>query len=626
MQINQIISALFLTIFLLISKAEAANSEWKNAIESNSVAKVRVLSSFYTNDKQQKNLILGLQINIKGGWHVYGNDSGGIGMPPSVGFIGSSNYKKHQISWPKAIVKEEKIGASTIKYSVYEDEVILPIEIILQDNTKPTQLKLKIHYGLCKDVCIPTTSDFVIDIENKEDEQSLKLIQKFFDKKIIFENTADKIAEKATEKPEKKVAAEYAAKKSQSVKSTAITLLPALLAAFLGGLILNIMPCVLPVLGIKLMSVIKCQESKTSRIRFAFFATTMGILSCFAIFAIFAIIIMLTGNIFDWGLQFQNPYFLILLIAILLGFVANMIGMFKITFDQFITNFINKKITEKESDEKNIFIPNFLSGILAVLLATPCSAPFLGSAISFSITQSSSIIILIFFTMGIGLALPYIILIISPKIVYLLPKPGNWMLGMKKLMTAFLAATITWLIYVLTNNIGIAAGVIVTIASALFFVCFKIKIKSFKIIAFTLLAITMIILPQTFQSVNKTHHSADKLWIQFSEEGLRALVANGQTVVVDVTADWCITCKFNKLRVFHDDTVVNHLRDNNIVAMRADITKPDEAVLTFIHKKGRYAIPFNAVYGPNAPDGLLTNELLNKKELFELIDKASTKK
>ncbi len=614
MQINQrfkIILALFLASFLLIGKVEAANSEWKNALESNSGAKVRVLSSFYTDDKQQKNLILGLQINIKGGWHVYGNDSGGIGMPPSVDFAGSSNYKQHQIFWPQAISKEEKIGAETIKYSVYEDEVILPIEIVLKNNDQPTQLKLKLQYGLCKDICIPASAEFVLDIENKEDADSLKMIQKFIDKKIIFENEGDKIAEQSAEK---------------NSQLATITLLPALLAAFLGGLILNIMPCVLPVLGIKLMSVIKCQESKTSRIRFAFFATTLGIISCFAVFAVFAIIIMLTGNIFNWGLQFQNPYFLIFLIMILLGFAANMIGMFDITFDQFASNFINKKITEKESDKRNIFMPNFLSGILAVLLATPCSAPFLGSAISFSITQSSPVIILVFLTMGLGLALPYIIMIISPKIVYLLPKPGNWMLRIKNLMTIFLIATIAWLIYVLANNIGNAAAAIAAIASVLFFTCFKIKIKSLQIISFALLAITMIILPQVFQGFKKARHPADALWIQFNEEGLHALVANGQTVVVDVTADWCITCKFNKLRVFHDTEVVDHLRDNNIVAMRADITKPDETVLTFIHKKGRYAIPFNAVYGPNAPDGLLTNELLNKKELFELIDKASTKK
>lgn len=603
-QLLQTASALLLVVFLFVTKASASSSEWKDAVANDNGAKVRVISSFYTDDKQQKNLVLGLHFNIAKGWHVYGNESGGIGMPPSLDLAGSSNYSKHEIFWPQAISKEEKIGKESIKYSVYEGEVILPVEVTLKDNAQPSQLKLKLNYGLCKDVCIPAIAEFTIDVSNEEDAQSLSLIQKFLDKKIIFGNNAA-IAEKSESEP------------------SSIGLLSALFAAVLGGLILNVMPCVLPVLGIKLMSVIKHKESKISRIRFAFFSTILGILASFAVFAIFAIIIKFTGNIFNWGLQFQNPYFLIFLITVLLGFIANMVGFFEITFDQFISNFLNKKISEKETGGNNIFMPNFLSGVLAVLLATPCSAPFLGSAISFSITQSSSIIFLIFVMMGLGLALPYFILIISPKMVYLLPKPGNWMIRIKQLMAGLLIATVIWLIYVLSNNVSATAGIITAIASMLFFACFKIKIKSLKIFAIILLAIMLIAIPAAFKGEKKVLHPADMMWIKFNEEELYKRVADGQTVIVDVTADWCITCKFNKLRVFHDEEVIKKLKRDKMVTMRADITKPDEAVLAFIHKKGRYAIPFDAVYGPNAPDGLLANELLSKNELFELIDKAS---
>lgn len=605
----QALFGLFLAIFLLVSKAEAASSNWQEALERDSGAKVRVLSSFYQNDKQQKSLILGLQFDIQKGWHVYGNDSSGIGMPPSVSFKGSSNYKNHQILWPKAIAKQEQIGKETIRYSVYEDDVILPIEVVLKNNEKPTKLKITLNYGLCKDVCIPASSDFIIDIKDEEDEKSLKSIQKYLDKRIILASVVKDAVVESKSNP----------------SNSSSGLFYALFAAFLGGLILNVMPCVLPVLGIKLMSVINHQNSKTSHIRLAFFSTIIGIISCFAVFAFFAIIIKFTGNIFNWGLQFQNPYFLIFLIAVILVFIANMMGLFEITFDQFASNFINKKISK--SADKNIFIPNFLSGILAVLLATPCSAPFLGSAISFSITQNSPIIFLIFMVMGLGLALPYFILIISPKLVYLLPKPGNWMLRLKNLMALLLILTILWLIYVLANNIAIEAGIIAFIVSILFFYCFKIKIKSLKIFAFIALAIALIALPQSFKKVRKPMNTADMMWIRFNEDQLYKHVAAGQTVVVDVTADWCITCKFNKLHVLHDKEVVARLRrDDNIVAMRADITKPNMAALDFIHKKGRYAIPFNAVYGPNAPDGLLTNELLNKEELFALIDEASITK
>ena len=179
-QLLQITSALLLVVFLFATKASAASSEWKDAVANNNGAKVRVISSFYTDDKQQKNLVLGLHFNIAKGWHIYGNEAGGIGMPPSLDLTGSSNYNKHEISWPQAISKEETIGKEVIKYSVYEGEVILPVEITLKDNEQPTQLKLKLNYGLCKDVCIPAVAEFTVDVSDKEDAQSLSLIQKFF--------------------------------------------------------------------------------------------------------------------------------------------------------------------------------------------------------------------------------------------------------------------------------------------------------------------------------------------------------------------------------------------------------------------------------------------------------------
>ena len=205
-----------------------------------------------------------------------------------------------------------------------------------------------------------------------------------------------------------------------------------ILISLIGGAILNIMPCVLPVLSIKLISIINHSNASLARIRFAFVSTIIGILACFMFFAASAAVIKATGNSLGWGLQFQNPYFLIFLIIILAFFTANLLGIFEITFQQFLTNFLNKKIIEGEG-KKNIFMPNFLSGVLAVLLATPCSAPFLGTAISFALSQNLEIIFLVFFMIGLGFALPYIILLITPKIVYLLPKPGNWMIHIKQL-------------------------------------------------------------------------------------------------------------------------------------------------------------------------------------------------
>jgi DsbC/DsbD-like thiol-disulfide interchange protein len=215
----------------------AATSEWKNASEKNSGAKVRILSSFYKDDNQQKKLVLGLHFNIENGWHVYGNEAGGIGMPPSLDFKGSTNYKNHKIFWPKAISKKEVIGKETIKYSVYENEVILPVEISLKNAAKPTNLKVKVNYGLCKDICIPASSEFAIDVDNAEDSQSLQEIQKFFEKKIFHEETVSSAKNNEVDEDTSSTDSNQTVE-VDNAKHYFPPLLSAIFAALIGGLIL----------------------------------------------------------------------------------------------------------------------------------------------------------------------------------------------------------------------------------------------------------------------------------------------------------------------------------------------------------------------------------------------------
>ena len=396
----------------------------------------------------------------------------------------------------------------------------------------------------------------------------------------------------------------------------------AILLAIFGGAILNIMPCVLPVLSIKLISVIKHSDARISRIRFAFLSTILGILFCFVIFVFFTYAIKLTGNSLGWGLQFQNPYFLIFLIVILMFFIANLLGVFDISFDQFLATILNKKISQTE-EKKNIFIPNFLSGILAVLLATPCSAPFLGTAISFALVENFATIFLIFFFIGIGFASPYIILLISPKLVYFLPKPGVWMTQLKQLMAGFLAATIVWLVYILSHNLGAIPAFLTATLAVLLLACLKIKSDFFKYLALATIIFLTFFLPVNLQEHYKIRSSAyDAIWKSFDEAELYRQVALGKIVVVDITADWCITCKFNKIRVLQTKEIMAKLNSENIVAMRGDITKPNEKIMNFLHKNNRFAIPFNAVYGPQAKTGLFLSELLTKQDLLAAIEEA----
>ncbi len=596
---KKIFTFFFAALFLQATLANAAISAWK--ANEDSGAKTRLIASFYENDQGEKKLIAGVEFKLAKDWKIYGQGSENIGMPPALDFSSSKNYSKHQIFWPQADQHEEKIGNEIFKYSSYQNEIILPVEIDLTKFDEESELTLKLDYGICKDVCIPVSESFTVPVPNEIDQNSLALIQKFYPQKIA-NPTADN--------------------SFTSVEYNGASLTYWILIAIIGGAILNIMPCVLPILSIKLLSIIDHHDTKISRIRFAFLSTMFGIVLCFLFFAICAALIKFAGNSFGWGLQFQNPYFLIFLIMVLILFIANLLGIFEITFDQFILNLFNKKIT-KSDNGRNIFIPNFLSGILAVLLATPCSAPILGSAISFALTQNLLDIFLIFGAIGIGFASPYLLLLIAPKLVYLLPKPGKWMLKVKKVLAFLLALTTVWLCHILSHNIGVIPSIAVTILVLLLLLCFEIKSKFIKYLAFAAVIVAAFAMPR--HAVNQMDDSgipADSVWIKFDEKQIHQLIMEKKVVVVDVTADWCLTCKVNKITVLHDKEVMAKLSDQNIVTMRADITKPDPEVMTFLRKHNRFAIPFNAIYGPNAKNGLLTSELLTKKQLLELIEQA----
>lgn len=577
--------------------AFAASSSWSKA--QGDGAEVQLIASFYEKDGQRK-LIGGLHFKIAHGWKIYGSDDSGFGLPPQMDFSKSKNYHAHRIIWPEAQVAEEKIGKETIKYSFYKHEVILPIEIDLKDVAAATELSLRLDYGLCKDVCVPANAEFKLEISEQIDEKVLAEIQKFYPNSLVLDKTS----------PPKNNSNKYG-----------LTLIYAMLIAFIGGAILNVMPCVLPVLSIKLISIIKHSNSPKEKIRFAFISTILGILFCFVIFAFLAIVIKLTGNSFGWGLQFQNPYFLISLILILTFFTANLLGIFEISFEQFLATLLNRKISQGEVRNR-IFLPNFLSGILAVLLATPCSAPFLGTAISFAITSDASIIFLIFLCIGLGLALPYIILIFSQKPLEYLPKPGEWMLKTKQVMTGLLVATILWLIYVISQNIGNIAAIIIAVISLLLLKSCNIKSTLFRYLSLILLITFALTLPNDFQNRKTQQIEQDALWIKLKEEEIARHIIKGKVVLVDVTADWCLTCKFNKIRVLHDQEIIALLKRGDIIGMRGDITKPDEVIMEYMRRKNRFAIPFNAVYGPGAPNGLVASELLSTSELLKLIKQA----
>jgi suppressor for copper-sensitivity B len=608
--INKIIIFIIFLIsnFGLLNQAFSAITSFQKT--NNQVIDTRILISYDSQiDKFQKYKIIGaIHFKIEDGWKIYGKDSDGIGLPPSLNFNDSNNYLSHQIYWPQAKIAEEQIGKEKIKYSYYQNEVIIPFELILSSINLNNQLNLKLSFAYCKDVCIPADQEFKLFFNNKVDQKVIDEIYKV-DPKLISNQLLESNKNNNIEQQTIKTGNNY-------------SLMLIITFALIGGAILNIMPCVLPVLSIKLMSIINHANASQQKIRFAFLSTLLGILSCFIVIALIAISLKSIGQTLGWGLQFQNPYFLIFIVIILIFFTAQFLDVITLNFNQIIATVLNQKIDQHEQ-KKNIFIPNFLSGILAVMLATPCSAPFLGSAISFALLSDWLNILIIFISIGLGFGLPYILLLISPKIIQKLPKPGSWMFKFKQVMAGFLMATVIWLIYILSNNIGTIPAFIIAFLSIAIFATLSFRGIIKKVILLISLIFLCFTLPFAYQQKQIDNlANYDSLWLEFDEEAIEYLIDDNKIVLVDITADWCLTCKFNKIRVLKDPEIINKLKSKEIIGLRADITKPDPLIMNYLHKFNRFGIPFNAVYGPNARDGIVTSELLSKEELLIAIKNA----
>jgi suppressor for copper-sensitivity B len=398
-----------------------------------------------------------------------------------------------------------------------------------------------------------------------------------------------------------------------------ITLLEAIIAALLGGLILNIMPCVLPVLSLKIMSMIKHGASDSAKIRKSFSFTILGIITSFVVLAAIALLLKGLGESVGWGMQFQQPAFLIFLGIILTLFAANQFGWFEILLPSKLSDKLNKAIDKKgESTPAG----SFLTGAFATLLATPCTAPFLTTAISFALTAGNAMILLIFFFMGVGLAIPYILILISPSLVRIFPKPGAWMITVRKILGFFLIATVLWILYVMGANAGLfSATALFAVLGSIFFFLWIANKKNLDVKKTRLSIVYSIILafviPIYLSSLESDSVEMRDKWVKFDEQKISQLVAEGNTIFVDVTADWCITCKFNKARVtnpMHDFFV-----ENNVILMKADYTVPSEEIHNYLSGNGVYAIPFNMVYGPNSPEGIRLPEILTKADVRKAV-------
>ncbi|MEA1938921.1 MAG: thioredoxin family protein, partial [Pseudomonadota bacterium] len=403
-------------------------------------------------------------------------------------------------------------------------------------------------------------------------------------------------------------------------KRTGRSLPLVLLLALIGGAILNLMPCVLPVLSLKLVSVVSHGGSTPEAVRAGFIASALGILFSFLVLATGTIILKKAGVAVGWGMHFQQPAFLVFMSAVLILFALNLFGLFEIRLPRFLMDAPGCVKTDNSS-----LAGHFVTGAFATLLATPCSAPFLGTATGFALTRGVIEIVAIFLTLGLGMSLPWLIVAIRPDLATKLPKPGPWMLWLKRAMGVCLMATALWLTAVLSVQAGAArawiAFLLIMAGSASATVAIRqIGRTRQRFVIGAGVALVLAFFVAGGGHIGKLEIKTG--WVAFDPVAIPAYVDAGKVVFVDVTADWCLTCQANKALVTGRGAVAERLASPDVVAMRADWTHRDSHIYAFITRHGRFGIPVDVVFGPGARDGILLPEILTTGRTLKAIETA----
>lgn len=400
--------------------------------------------------------------------------------------------------------------------------------------------------------------------------------------------------------------------------------------ALLGGLILNAMPCVLPVLSIKILGLVGHGGGERRHIRAGFIASAAGIVTAFLVLAAIAIGLKQAGMAIGWGIQFQQPLFLGFMAVLVTLFAANLWGLFEIPLPAFMSNAGSGQGTSPTGP----LAGHFANGVFATLLATPCSAPFLGTAIGFALARGPVEIGLVFAALGLGMALPYLLIAVFPGLALRMPRPGRWMVTLRRVMGGLLALTAAWLVSVLWVQIGSTGALIIAATLAAIIALLALRLRTSDRLRPAVLAGIAVLAGFAFaapaqlaagrqdSAQTEAASALSPPWTGFDRAAIPGLVGQGKVVFVDVTADWCITCKVNKKAVLDREAMENRLGAPDVVAMRADWTRPDQSITAYLASFSRYGIPFNAVYGPGAPGGIPLPEILTESAVLAALAQA----
>jgi len=648
---------LFFTLFFLSLLTDAKAKENFNQHSSLEI----IPKDYLLKDKNY--FYFGVKIILEEGWKTYWKNPGEAGAPMSIDFNDNSGILENEILFPFP----KRFTDYEIETIGYEKEIIFPVRLKLDENKKKITSKINLQYLVCKDICIPISIEknfnHSLDKSSKDIKKSIlydylekvprqninyfsiKELKKISDKKISFKiddlnfdkinvfafsnlstlstktfskNNFSLIEVITDDNFNENEAIDLVISDGQKIEEIKINtsdfklgkdrkIFYFLLLALLGGIILNFMPCVLPVLSLKMISLLNVSNESQFLIKKNILSIISGIFFSFISLSILIIFFKSIGTQVGWGFQFQNVYFLLTITIIILIFALNLLGFFEILLPHSLLNKLNK-ITSSNNNGGY-----FLSGMFATLMATPCSAPFLGTAIGFSAITSNQNIFFIFSFIALGFSLPYFLILLKPTFLKLIPTPGEWMLNFKFFLGLILLITSSWLMSLLRvpDIINLLIFLAIITLSLIFF-------KNTKRIFFSFIFIILFLI----FIISPLQNKGSKFeWMEFDKLTLNKLIEDNKIVLLDFTADWCITCQLNKKTTLENSKLQSFFNKENVLLMRGDWTKRDEKILNFIKSYDRLGIPVNIIYGPNNKKGVILPEILTKKIVIDNINK-----
>ena len=585
---------------------------------------------------------IGLKVSMDKGWHTYWRNPGDSGGPIEIDWNLPKGFSVSDIKWPLP----EKIEYPPLMTYGYEDFVIYPMVLSIPADYSDDYFEMAADILICADVCIPESgkiSSNLLDIESDSliyewlesiPSKSLPITTSLNDNNLEIKFTFEKEIKEIYFFPDENNSIDYSSKQNfykkdddyflsiklfndefqnvsgvldidgtgynvsngtfEDFNEEGLSLITALIFALIGGLILNLMPCVFPVISLKVLSFVSMGGSSPRKIRNHALVFTVGVIASFMLIALTIVLLKQAGNFVGWGFQLQSP-----LIVGLLSLVMVFISLVLITDNSF-----GESLTKLGNfgGSENGYYSSFLTGVLAVVVASPCTAPFMGAALGYALIQPSGETVPIFLSLSLGFSLPYLLLAANPKLIDFLPKPGDWMVTLKEFFAFPMLATALWLLWVFSlqvNQILVIFLLIGWLLLALNFWIFQKDYKTINKVIFLGISIFSMIyfLPETEEIETEKNiiiGSATE-WYEGIEDDLRN---KNQPYFINFTAAWCITCQSNEITAFSKDGFKSLLEEKNIEYIKADWTNRNDAITRSLKKYGRSGVPFYVYWEP----------------------------